>query len=60
MEKAYIEYLRANGLLGRMNRGKIIYADPHDLTKMLNIKTGPRPLPGVRSMQHLYYPKKAP
>jgi len=35
---------------------KIIYADPMDLTKMLNIAPGTQVLTGVRDTQALFYP----
>jgi hypothetical protein len=35
---------------------KMIYADPMDLTKMLNISPGTRVLNGVRDTQPLFYP----
>jgi hypothetical protein len=34
----------------------IIYADPMDITKMLNVVTGTHVLNGVRDMQKLFYP----
>jgi len=34
----------------------IIYVDPMDLTKMLDIPPGTEPLNGVRDMLKLYYP----
>ncbi len=36
---------------------KIIYADPMDLTKMLDVPPGPHILDGVREMLHLFYPE---
>jgi hypothetical protein len=41
--------------------GRIVYADPMDLTKMLDIKPGTSdpekgPLAGVRDTQALFYP----
>ena len=37
---------------------EILYADPMDLTKMLDIPPGTEPLSGVREMLKLYYPDK--
>ncbi|MDF7826414.1 hypothetical protein P4B35_20460 [Pontiellaceae bacterium B12227] len=34
---------------------KIVYADPIDLTKMLNIPTGTKELPGVATMLRMFY-----
>lgn len=50
------EYLAKYGPLPAINR--IIYADPMDLTKMLDIKPGTAPMgmDGVRDTQHLFYP----
>lgn len=36
---------------------EIIYADPMDLTKMINIPPGTHVLDGVRDTQELFYPK---
>jgi hypothetical protein len=44
-----------NQLLTAM-RGEIVYADPMDLTKMLDILPGTRPLDGVRDTQALFFP----
>lgn len=53
MEK---EYLRTAVPQGRIIADHlIIYADPMDLTKMLNIEPGTRPLDGVRDTQALFY-----
>ncbi|MEE8584877.1 MAG: hypothetical protein V3T83_08500 [Acidobacteriota bacterium] len=35
---------------------QIVYADPMDLTKMLNIPPGSEPLPGVAEAMKLFYP----
>ena len=34
---------------------RVIYADPIDLTKMLNIPTGTKELPGVAKILKLFY-----
>jgi hypothetical protein len=39
-----------------LGRNKIIYADPMDLTKMLDIPPGTQILEGVRDTQKLFYP----
>jgi hypothetical protein len=36
---------------------KVQYADPMDLTKMLDVAPGTETLPGVRDLQHLFYPQ---
>jgi hypothetical protein len=51
MEK---EFLAKHPHLERKNR--IIYADPMDLTKMLDIQPGTKILEGVRETQQLFYP----
>ena len=38
-------------------RNRIIYADPMDLTKMLDIPPGTQVLNGVRDTQRLFYPR---
>jgi hypothetical protein len=40
-------------------RHPIQYADPMDLTKMLDVAPGTITLPGVRNLQSLFYPKTA-
>lgn len=52
-----VEYLAAKlpaGLSLPVHR--LIYADPMDLTKMLDVEPGTRPLDGVRDTQALFYP----
>jgi hypothetical protein len=39
-----------------LGRNRIIYADPMDLTKMLDIPPGTQVLNGVRDTQQLFYP----
>lgn len=62
MEKAYVRSLLASrpdeldGTLARFARRKIIYADPMDLTKMLDIAPGTQVLNGVRDTMQLLYP----
>jgi len=34
---------------------QIVYADPIDLTKMLNMSTGTKELPGVAEMLRMFY-----
>jgi len=48
------EFLSGHRLPPSQNR--IIYADPMDLTKMLNIPPGTQQLAGVRDTQKLFYP----
>ena len=55
MEKRYLTMLRDTGGLDQISRGTIIYADPFDLTKMLDVKPGTKTLPGVSAMQRLFY-----
>ncbi|MGD2108690.1 MAG: hypothetical protein PVI86_04795 [Phycisphaerae bacterium] len=38
-------------------KSEIVYADPMDLTKMLDVPPGTGPLPGVAGMLKLYYPE---
>jgi hypothetical protein len=58
MEKAFLdsrspeEKLRLAALL----QYAVQYADPMDLTKMLDIPPGTQTLPGVRDVQDLFYP----
>lgn len=40
----------------RLSQSDVIYADPMDLTKMLNVPTGTFVLEGVRNMLPLFYP----
>ena len=51
MEK---EFLERRGPLQAQHT--IIYADPMDLTKMLNIPPGTQVLEGVRETQRMFYP----
>lgn len=37
---------------------KIVYADPFDLTKMLNVPTGTKELPESAAMLPMFYPIK--
>jgi hypothetical protein len=46
----------AAGNVPKSTPNKIIYADPMDLTKMLNIAPGTQVLNGVRDTQRLFYP----
>jgi hypothetical protein len=46
----------ADGRLNALLNNKIIYADPMDLTKMLDIPPGTEVLNGVRDTQQLFYP----
>ncbi len=53
MEKAFLK-----GLAAPLSSGpRIIYADPMDLTKMLDLEPGTGNLDGVRLAQQLFYPK---
>ena len=61
MEKAYMRSLIAgekppDGILARFAKRPVIYADPMDITKMLDIAPGTRVLNGVRDMLPLLYP----
>jgi hypothetical protein len=60
MEKAYRRELRKGPLAAeaavRARQGQIIYADPMDLTKMLDIPPGTGTLEGVRTTQVLFFP----
>jgi hypothetical protein len=55
MENEYLSTLEYPETLGAQSQ--IIYADPMDLTKMLNMEPGTRPLDGVREAQAMFYPK---
>ncbi|MDB5072679.1 MAG: hypothetical protein JWM87_3790 [Candidatus Eremiobacteraeota bacterium] len=63
MEKAYVRSLlasqphEADGPLARFAERKIIYADPMDITKMLDIAPGTQVLNGVRDTMQLLYPR---
>jgi hypothetical protein len=48
------EFLSTHSVPPSLNR--IIYADPMDLTKILNIAPGTKVLNGVRDTQRLFYP----
>ncbi|HEY0381502.1 MAG TPA: hypothetical protein VGC72_04835 [Candidatus Elarobacter sp.] len=61
MEKAFLRTLIAqgdtpDGLLARFARRPVIYADPMDITKMLDISPGTQVLNGVRDTLGLLYP----
>lgn len=61
MEKAYMRSLIAqdkppDGILARFARRPIVYADPMDITKMLDIPPGTQVLNGVRDTMALLYP----
>jgi hypothetical protein len=66
MEKAYLRSLLAaerddpDGPLARFARRKIIYADPMDITKMVDVEPGTQVLNGVRDMLQLLYPRAEP
>jgi hypothetical protein len=66
MEKGYVRSLLAassdepDGPLAQFARRKIIYADPMDITKMLNIAPGTQVLNGVRDTMQLLYPRTEP
>jgi hypothetical protein len=54
MEFEYVEQMAPSG--GIEANHSVIYADPMDLTKMLNIPPGVGTLDGVRDTQQLFYP----
>jgi hypothetical protein len=54
MEYEYLAGALAAGL--SFPEHQVIYADPMDLTKMLDVEPGTRPLDGVRDTQALFYP----
>ena len=61
MEKAFLRSLpnqsaQVQTAVREALRSKIVYADPLDLTKMLDIPPGTEPLSGVREMLKLFYP----
>ena len=61
MEKEYIRGLpdepeNIRESVQHLLRSKIQYADPMDLTKMLDIPPGTGPLPGVAKIMKLLYP----
>jgi hypothetical protein len=55
---AAVEAPLMQGIL-RAFRGEIVYADPMDLTKMLNIEPGIYELVGVAETQGLFYPSSS-
>jgi hypothetical protein len=63
MEKAYVRSLlttrrdEPDGPLAGFATHKIIYADPMDITKMLDIAPGTQVLNGVRDTMQLLYPR---
>ncbi len=64
MEKAYMRSLLAqekppDGILARFAKRTIIYADPMDITKMLDIAPGTQVLNGVRDTMVLLYPAQS-
>ena len=62
MEREYTDYVRGlpeskrSQMLSQSS--KVVYADPMDLTKMLDISPGTHTLDGVRVTQALFYPNK--
>jgi hypothetical protein len=61
MEKEYLTSLpdlspEIQARAARAISSKIVYADPSDITKMLDILPGTKPLPGVRDTQQLLFP----
>jgi hypothetical protein len=61
MEKAYLRALPGlspgtRAAAARALKSEIVYADPMDLTKMLDIPPGTGTLPGVAATQRLFYP----
>lgn len=54
MEKDFLATHMSQGL--NVAGHQIIYADPMDLTKMLNINPGLLVLNGVRDTESLFYP----
>lgn len=57
MEKEYLRSLRKSdsGLPASLSASKITYADPMDITKMLDLPPGTGDLSGVRDIQGLFY-----
>jgi hypothetical protein len=55
MEKDYLRSKAGRHVRSASNR--IIYADPMDLTKMLDVAPGTQPLDGVRETQALFFPR---
>jgi hypothetical protein len=57
MEKAYLRSLAPDDeLLAQFARRPVVYADPMDITKMLDISPGTQVLNGVRDTLALLYP----
>ena len=56
MEKAYLKYLKGLPAVPPLFQSEIVYADPMDLTKMLDIPPGTGVLEGVRETQKLFFP----
>ena len=61
MERAHMQSAKygnqaAIDAIERVNKQSVIYADPLDITKMLNIVPGTFVLDGVREILHLLYP----
>jgi hypothetical protein len=61
MEREYLRNLpdlspEIQARAARAINSKIVYADPADITKMLDILPGTGPLPGVRDTQQLLFP----
>jgi hypothetical protein len=55
MEKEYLEYLKGLPAAPPLFQSEIVYADPMDLTKMLDIPPGTGVLEGVRETQKLFF-----
>ena len=56
MEKEYLEYVKRSPAAPQLFQSEIVYADPMDLTKMLDIPPGTGVLEGVRETQKLFFP----
>jgi hypothetical protein len=56
MEFDYLTRALPAGLV--VDDHEVIYADPMDLTKMLNIAPGTGTLDGVRDTQDLFFPRR--
>ena len=62
MEKEYLRWLKkqkpaVRNAAAAARQQHIVYADPMDLTKMLNIAPGTQVLAGVGQVQKLFFPK---
>jgi hypothetical protein len=63
MEKEYLRGLQGQPeevrapAAAALHRSRVVYADPMDITKMLDIPPGTGPLPGVRDTQRLLFPR---